>query len=137
MSNYSGANWIEETLGLEMSEFGKKVADLLGDVYLGIYHLTMKSLSVVDWTNEDNICIVVPSYLSTFDDNKLTMLVLFAHDRMIRIEIEGARLRYLRLIFSNRTTRDRGAPQWQRHPTIEEHIALLRDHFKDRYSAGE
>lgn len=136
MSTYAGSDWIENTLKQPLSEFGRQVADLVGDVFLGIYHLTPRSLEKVDWQNDSFIQLVVPSTnhdIATYDGNRLTMLVLFAHDRMIRIAVEGAAPGYLRLTFSPRYSRNKTDPCWKRHPTLEYHVAKLREHFQERH----
>jgi len=46
MSQYAGANWIKQSLKKEMSPLGVNVADLLGDVFAGIYHLDQSALEL-------------------------------------------------------------------------------------------
>jgi hypothetical protein len=36
---YAGAGWVKAMTGQTMSPFGENVADLLGDLFLGIYHI--------------------------------------------------------------------------------------------------
>ena len=43
-TKYSGADWIKGSLKREMSPFGELVADILGVVFLGIYHVDVKAL---------------------------------------------------------------------------------------------
>lgn len=124
MSNYSGADWLKGGIGAEnISAFGAQVANILGDVYFGIYHLDYKALKKVDWKNTDWIEIVVFGGLSTFDYDQLTRLVVLCHDRAVRLEIKAASYRYLRLCFSPRT---REGNTYERHPILEEAAANIR-----------
>ncbi len=51
---YAGSDWIKKSLKItKMSPIGEAVADLLGEVYQGIYHLETRSLRKVDWEHED------------------------------------------------------------------------------------
>lgn len=45
--------------------------------------------------------------------------------RMLRVEIQAAAPNYLKLMISQRTTREPGE-SWKRMPTLEDHIAVLR-----------
>lgn len=124
---YAGADWIERQLkhtqpGAQMSDLGKNVADLLGELFLGIYHQDRQALKV-DWTNPSYIEIVIYGEMSTFDYDHLTRLVFLAHDYAIRVEIQAAAPRYLRLIFSQRT---REGDIYRRHPTIEDALTSWR-----------
>lgn len=92
--------------------------------YNGIYHLKSKSLRKANWKNATNISVCIYGDVATFDDGKLTRLVVLCHDRMIRLEIEGAANGYLRLLFSRRTTREGNT--CERHPTIETAVNAIR-----------
>lgn len=131
MPKYSGADWVQKNIVQDMSDLGRSVADLLGDLYLGIYHLNPKSLRKVDWTNDVWIGVTVRDGLGTWDYNDLTRLVILCHDRMLRCQIDGLAPGYLRLAFHKRTQRE-GANS-KRHPTIEQAVADTR-HF---YEQGE
>jgi hypothetical protein len=127
--NYSGADWIEKTLKKELSPLGKDVADILGAVYLGIYHIDQgrnnRALDRADWS--DTHCIVVrlpKNYsLSSYDSSELTGLVLLAHDKAVRIEITAVFGGFFELVFHQRK---REGNQFERHPTIEKAMEDLR-----------
>lgn len=125
---YSGAEWVARSYKKELSPLGVAVANLLGRVWLGIYHLPDASLSRVDW--EDNYCIEFTYYgdIATFDFNDLTALVVYAHDEMIRVNIWGCGPRYMKMQFHQRHKREGGISE--RYPTIEDHIASLRQREK-------
>ena len=115
MEMYSGADWIKRSLKKEMSSLGEAVANLLGRVFAGIYHLPSNSLQKVDWS--DPYCLEFTFYgeLATFDFSHLTALVVFGHDEMIRISIRGCGPGYIKMMFHQ-----------QRYPIFENHIMELR-----------
>lgn len=99
--NYSGADWIaRQKYGARISPFGREVADILGGFAKGIYHMNETSLSKADWRNEWFIVVVAQGELWTGGDAGLTLLVLLAHDRGIRVGVKGAAPGYVRLMFS-------------------------------------
>ena len=122
---YSGASWIKTSLKKEMSPLGEAVADLLGRVFRGIYHLNTTSLNKVDWSNDYWIEFTIDRGLSTVDFNDLTALVVYGHDQMIRIELTGTGPRYMKMLFHQRKTRT--GSMSKRYPTIEDHIFELRN----------
>ena len=125
---YAGAKWIERSLQKPTSKLGRDVADLLGDVFKGIYHLPSSALKKVDWEDEYCLQFTYYGFLSTVDFNKLTALVVLAHDRMIRISICGVGPGYMRLMFHQRNKRT--GSMSERYPTIEDHIKLIREHYR-------
>jgi len=128
MNLYAGSDWIRKSLGVkDISPLGEAVADLVGQVFLGIYHLPTAALKKVEWDDDYIIRLVIGKSLCTVDNNELTRLVVLAHDRLIRVDIEGAAPRYLRLIFHQRTAREGSLTE--RCPTMEEHIKVIRRHY--------
>lgn len=130
MISYAGADWVAgQDYGKDMSPLGILAADLLGDVFQGIYHLhylSSRALSRVTWSHPSVIEIVIGSALASVDSNLLTCLVVLAHDRALRVAISGAGPQYLRLTI---TQRQRGGPLHKRCPTMEEHIAWVRGEY--------
>lgn len=127
---YAGAGWVKAALKVDdMSPLGETVADLLGDVFLGVYHLDRKRLAKVDWGNDCHIEFVYRGHLATVDDSMLTVLVVLAHDRMLRVAVEGKANGYLELTFHQRKNRD--GQYHERHPFIEQHIAKIRAHYAE------
>jgi hypothetical protein len=125
---YSGSEWIKKEFSVGMSPLGTAVADLLGDVWAGIYHLDSGALKRVDWHHPFFIDITLRGSLSTFDSDHLTALVVLSHDRMLRMTVEPAAPRYLRLTFHQRHTRT--GSMMERIPTIEDHIAAIRSRYE-------
>jgi hypothetical protein len=130
MSGYSGADWLKSGISATgISPLGETVANILGDVFLGIYHLNYTSLRKVDWKNNSWIQVTFYGGLSTFDTDQLTRLVVLCHDRMVRLEIRAAAPGYLRLLFHPRHSRD--GRQYERHPTLEDAAARIRADYAD------
>jgi hypothetical protein len=122
--NYAGSDWIKANFKVEMSLLGEVVADLLGDLFLGIYHLDPKVLRKVDWANDHHIILALGwRSLATYDNDELTRLVILCHDRAIRCEISARNYKYLELMFHRRK---RGRALYERHPTIEEAVEKIR-----------
>lgn len=61
---------------------------------------------------------------ATFDFDGLTRAVVLAHDRCIRFSIEPSGPGMLRLFLHKRHSR--AGSMYERHPTIEDHITMLR-----------
>lgn len=129
---HEGADWVRRNAkiakassGKGMSGLGVLVANILGYVWRGIYHLDVSALSRVDWSNKQAIVYVHCGSISTYDSKELTELVILAHDNMLRLEIEAATHGYLRLTFSPRPMREGGAC-WDNCPTLESMAASTR-----------
>lgn len=120
---HCGAEWLRKP----MSPLGRTVADALGYVYRGLYHLPPGPLDRADWTNPSSISIIVPAWnfeLSTWDSDLLTRLVVVCSDMMLRLDLQGANGQYVRLVFHQRWQREGGTAE--RIPTFEEHVAMIR-----------
>lgn len=125
--NYSGADWIKKSLMYpkEMSELGKNVADLLGELFRGIYHLDYKQLRKVDWSNSYYIEFILGwKTLSTFDFDELTRLVFLAHHMAIRVEISPHAFKFIRLMFHQR---NRDGDFAHRHPTLDDAVSTFKN----------
>lgn len=125
---YAGADWIANSLRhprtTAMSPLGVAVANLLGDVFCGIYHLDASELRKVDWGDDYYMVFRLTNSLSTFDNDSLTRLVVLAHDRYLRVTISGDGKGKLELMFHLRTCRTGDIAR--RMPTMEDHLALIR-----------
>lgn len=127
---FAGAGWIEHAMSYdgEMSDLGRTVADLLGDVFFGIYHMNTTSLRKVDWGNTQCIVVTLDTELATYDSDALTRLVVLCHDRLIRCSIQGLAPGYIRAMFHQRHKREGGA-RWERHPTLETASKQIRSYY--------
>jgi len=139
---WSGAEWLEKNLeaacSLEakrrgkkraisetISPFGRAVADLLGFVWRGLYHLPDESLIKAEWHSDRWITIKLYKghNLATYDFAELSWLVVASHDLMIRTSVHAEFGGALVLGFSPRSrTGDVG----RRLPLLEDHIAGIR-----------
>ncbi len=118
---YQGARWVEAQ-GKPMSELGRQVAEVLGAVYQGIYHVSHE-VGRTDWSRPDVVEVVLAEYeVATFDAEHLSRLVILCHDACVRLAIRPC-MRNLRLVF---TRRRRDGCTVERHPTIEEAIERAR-----------
>jgi hypothetical protein len=125
-SKYYGSEWLRTQ---DVSPLGKEVADILGQVFLGIYHLdgSQSNLYKVNWREKYFIEINISYGLATFDFDHLTRLVTLCHDRMIRLEIKPCNFRYMKLIFHQRKVREGDISE--RMPTLESHVQSIRENI--------
>lgn len=124
---YAGSEWIEKSLGVACSPLGRDAADLLGDVFLGIYHLNTHALQKVDWLNKHCVEFNLNHSLCTVDGNELTRLIVLAHDRMLRVEIDACNFTHIKLRISKRLSRE--GSLYERCPTIDNHISQIRQAY--------
>lgn len=120
---YAGADWLHE-MKIPMSEFGAQAANLIGDWQRGIYHVQCQAINT-DWTRERFVRLIYHGYISTFDDNDLTRLVVLAHDRCIRVQVAPC-MRYLEIMLH---PRERTGGLSYRHDTIEDAISRVRNEY--------
>lgn len=128
MSKVSGAEWIKAALSVrEMSPLGEAVANLLDNVFVGIYHLDDNKLRKVDWGDTYVVCVQLSCQsLSNFDNNNLTKLVVLAHDYCLRLDISARTVRTLELMFH---ARQRQGDLMRRMPTMEQHLEIIRRYY--------
>lgn len=123
---YDGASWIMELApelrgpGRCISQFGIRVADLLAELFLGIYHLDHKALKKADWSNQNYIAFNLGvRQLASADFNELTRLTFLAHHLSVRVAIDGLSFRHLKITFHPRI---RNGHYTDSHPTLEEAV---------------
>lgn len=121
---FSGSDWLARTLGEKLTPLATEAADVLGQVYQGIYHLPRSNWEPKRWKDPRFVWATVPGGISTVDGFHLTALVVLCHDRRLRVEISSAGPRDLRLTFHPRPTREGGIAQ--RCPHLERHVATIR-----------
>ena len=120
MTKYAGADWLQGYR--DLSPLGVDVADILGQAWAGIYHLDKEVLHKrCDWKSDRWIEVVINGPLSTWDNSRLTALLVLCHSKKIRLQLAGAALGYLRLAFG-RDAQSFLGPM----PPIFEHIEHLR-----------
>ena len=119
--------WLQRQLKYPMSDFGRDVAQIVGIVWRGIYHLQQSSFlhERTNWADDQYIeMVILDEGLATFDGARLTGLFILCHDRCVRLEINSASSRYIRLKFQRR--HGRSGEIWARHPTMEDAIKNWR-----------
>jgi hypothetical protein len=117
-------DWLRHEYKGEFSELGKNVAWLLDKMW-GLHNLNSTSRRKVDWWNDTWIELVIDKILSTIDNDDLTRLVVIAHQLMLRVEMKGVGPGYIRLMFHQRTSRQRGNGFYRWCPDIQEHVEMI------------
>ena len=133
---FAGSDWLLSVMAhrragnKHVSPFGALVADILGATFQGLYHIEREVLRA-EWSDESRISIVLSStaWLATYDGCDLTSLVVLCHDACVRLEIAGTGRGQVRLVFYRR--RGRAGSAWERHPTMEQAVELVRTHLLD------
>lgn len=103
-----------------MSEAQLACFDLLCEVFKGEHHAP----DTIHPCGNGIKCSVYSNYLSTFDFDYLSRLVVLAHDHCVRVEITSSAPGRVGLVLHKRHGREGGIST--RHPTIEETIQRVR-----------
>jgi hypothetical protein len=146
LHQYAGAEWVRQNIAYrkkredgkahkvapvpyEMSEFGAVVANILGYVFRGIYHMDPSALNKVDWSrNWVKVKAYRGHHLATWDGAELTELVLLCHHLCIRFSVSAEFGGRLCLNFHKRK-RDTVVGEnriCEGHPTVEEAVERVR-----------
>jgi len=81
-----------------------------------------------DWRHGSGTAFTLNAYghgLATFDTNRLTRLVIGAHEECIRVEVSPKAFRYLEIAMWPRKGRE--GSLFERHPTIEDAVKSYRE----------
>lgn len=124
---FAGSDWIEQAGMGPLSTAGRIAADLLGEVFRGIYHLSSRALRRVDWSKRSGIELSVHDGLATWDSDTLTRLVVLSHAMMCRVEICSSGPRLLKLWIHLRATRS--GPTYARLPDLDDHIREIMEPY--------
>lgn len=114
-NGHAGADWLRSS-GVVLSPLGERVADLVGELVQGIYHLGDRAFQP-NWAHDHFIELRLRQDLATFDGNMLTRLVFLAHDYCIRVEVSPCNPQFLSLMFHQRKPT---GSMWARHPSIRQ-----------------
>lgn len=109
----------------DQAECYRLLCDLMG----GEHHLEG---GVIAWG--DGIYYNQLSSIATFDFNLLTVAVILAHDRCIRLEVRPAGPRSIGLALHKRHARE--GSMSRRHPTLETAVAEARSRFPQEADRG-
>lgn len=104
----------------DLPPFEDRVKRVLAIAYAGIHH-------VPGWDKRkpygDGLTVTVFQDLATYDFDRLTRLVVAAHDHCVRLQIDSGGPRHLALRF---WPRQREGDITRRHPTMEDAMASIR-----------
>jgi hypothetical protein len=95
---YQGAEWMRRS-GFNLSPLGELVAEIVGFVWRGIYHLSRRDLEASDFADQRFVRVRVPGGLSTWDYPQLAELVALCYQNGLRMEIQPRGQRHLMLAF--------------------------------------
>ena len=102
-----------------------RCAELVADVFCGFHHVTGEFKAF----GRGVAVSVFAGTLATIDNDRLTRLVLLAHDRMIRVEMAASSPGRVKLALHKRHERE--GCMSGRHPTIETALASHRKYFPE------
>lgn len=120
-------DWLKHEYKGEISELGGNVAWFLDKMW-GLHNLNRSSRRKVDWSNGTWIEIVIDKPLSTVDSAGLTRLVVIAHQMMLRVDLRGCGPGYVKLMFHQRTSRNREDGFYRWCPDIYDHVDMIARH---------
>jgi len=92
MTKYAGSEWLQNQINyrknpFQLSELARDVADIMGQVEVGLYHWE-NVVSSKGWKGGDRIDLNYPCNLRTgFLGSSLTLLVLLCHSKNIQLTI--------------------------------------------------
>ncbi len=114
-----------------LSPFQKRVMDICGMVFGGIYNAPI-SWDKVEWNTGGGVFVTArDSHLSTFDFYRLTALVFLCHEARIRCEIHAKARGYVELGFWQR---QHEGGMGKRHPNLAEAVATFREYLPTDHS---
>lgn len=102
---HSGAGWVKNLYrrdgSFSMSAFGIKVANIMGQVGLGIYHYhdNIVGRNAPDWSDEDEIAVVLTRELASFDGCELSLLAMCCEASGATFRLHGRTQGYLAITF--------------------------------------
>jgi hypothetical protein len=115
-TTYAGAGWLQQQLPYwdkqrkgkaakqgptVPSALGLTVADILGHVFGGLYHLDTSDLMAAEWDRDGSVAVRLSvRELATIDSAELTMLVVLCSACGVRLAVQSHAFRSLRLLFS-------------------------------------
>lgn len=119
------AEWLSG-MGKEVSKFGERAAELVWELYGGIYHVQQPALKA-DWSHDHVISITVRSdNFGTYDSDLLTRLVILSHKHNVKTGLEARANGYIRI---NLINVDRWGYMRGEHPTLGELQKRIQMHM--------
>jgi hypothetical protein len=90
-----------------------KVSEFVSDVFGGVHRLRKLE-------NKGHYYVCIPhGTLATYDDDKLTRIVIASHKYGVRAEVQTNGMHGLKILLHNRTSRDKGR-MFERHPRLQD-----------------
>lgn len=125
---YAGSDWVKRQSFLKnpMSPLGENVADALGLVFRGIYHLSETSLRKVNWSHPSHIRVVIGDELANVDYQILTEMVVVCNYLKLRFAIRGIAPGYVKVIFHQRQSRNK-EDFFNYIPPLDQQIQEIRE----------
>lgn len=118
------AGWVARHLGHPLTPFQQVAVGLICDaMQVGPYDF-VTTFRRAEWNFGNGVSFVVRGELATWDAAGLTRLVIGAHDRCVRVSVEGCGPRMMRVSMWPRTERE--GSMHKRHPTIEQAVEHYR-----------
>lgn len=115
--------WVERHLSRDLTEFQRRCVLLLCNAMgTGVYNINCNWKNA-DWQDRYVSLVVSHTNWSTFDFDKLTRLVIGAHEDCIRVEMEACAPGRMRIMMHRRQREGR---MYERHPDIYKAIVSYR-----------
>lgn len=97
-----------------------KVSYFVSDVFGGVHRLRKME-------NKGNHYVCIPhGSLATYDDDKLTLIVIASHKYGVRAEVQTNGMHGLKILLHNRTAREKGR-MFERHPKLADVIGEMEE----------
>lgn len=143
-ANFDHAAWMQQeidrikqnkpklgkTLPDKLSDFQRRVCNILGIVGNGIYNAPINPERII-WNYGGGVSLNWHQELDSWDFNRLTVLVFLCHEARIRVQIESTGPRATRLSFWQRKAHGNSNIT---HPNLDEAVAMFREWFKPTHS---
>lgn len=99
-------------------DLADKADHFVSDVFGGVHRVRKLE-------NRGNYYLCVPrETLATYDDDKLTRIVIASHKYGVRAEVQLNGTRGLKILLHNRTSRDKGR-MFERHPKLSDVLECI------------
>ena len=119
--------WVEREQGITLNEFQRKAVNLLCTSQgCGAYDLRCWKKAEWNYGAAGVRFVLYTPRLATIDHDGLTMLVIGAHEQMIRVQISPVSFNYIAICMWQRK---REGSISTRHPTIEQAVVDYRKMF--------
>lgn len=123
------AGWLQSHFGRNLTPLERKVADIVGITFSGIYNapINFKKGWLVLPSRFPAVDVTVGNRsMATFDFNALTLLVFLCHEARIRVQVEPKTRGYWRMFFTQRAP---DGPMHARHPNLAEAVEWFRSYI--------